>query len=136
SSPAASLARSRRCRVAAPHRRRCAMNVLAIDQGTSSTKALVVAEGGRVLGESSAPVHPKAGEAGAVEQDPEELLQSIVGAGSAALAAAGTPVKAVGIANQGETVLRWNPASGRPFGPALSWQDRRAVSVTRDLADA
>lgn len=108
-------------------------NILAIDQGTSSTKALVVAEGGRVLGEGSAPVHPRAGRGGAVEQDPEELLQSIVDAGRAALEAAGEPVEAVGLGNQGETVLRWDRETGRPFGPALSWQDRRAAEVTREL---
>jgi glycerol kinase len=109
------------------------MNVLAIDQGTSSTKALVVGEGGEVLGESGAPVSPRAAGQGAVEQDPEELLHSIVEAGRAALASAGAEVEAVGIANQGETVLRWDVDSGRPLGPALSWQDRRAVSVTREL---
>jgi glycerol kinase len=111
------------------------MNVLAIDQGTSSTKALVVSEGGEVLGEGNAPVHPQAGSQGAVEQDPEELFQSIVDAGQAALQAAGASVEAVGLANQGETVLRWDRENARPFGPALSWQDRRAVSVTRDLED-
>jgi glycerol kinase len=111
------------------------MNVLAIDQGTSSTKALVVADGGEVIGEGNAPVHPQAGAEGAVEQDPNELLQSIIDAGRAALAAAKADVGAVGIANQGETVLRWDPERGEPFGPALSWQDRRAASVTRELAD-
>jgi glycerol kinase len=110
------------------------MNVLAIDQGTSSTKALVVAEGGEVLGEGNAPVHPQAGADGAVEQDPQELLDSIVEAGHAAMKAAGAEVQAVGLANQGETVLRWNRETGEPYGPALSWQDRRAVSVTRDLS--
>jgi glycerol kinase len=109
------------------------MNVLAIDQGTSSTKALVVADGGHVLGESSAPVTPRSAAGGAVEQDPEELFQSIVTAGRAALAAAGTEVQAVGIANQGETVLRWDRETGKPFGPALSWQDRRAATITREL---
>jgi glycerol kinase len=111
------------------------MNVLAIDQGTSSTKALVAADGGEVLGEGNAPVHPQAGADGAVEQDPQELLDSIVSAGRAALDAAGAPVEAVGLANQGETVLRWNRDTGEPYGPALSWQDRRAVSVTRDLGE-
>jgi glycerol kinase len=111
------------------------MNVLAIDQGTSSTKALVVADGGEVLGEGNAPVHPQAGADGAVEQDAQELLDSIVSAGRAALDAAGAPVEAVGLANQGETVLRWNRDTGEPYGPALSWQDRRAVSVTRDLGE-
>jgi glycerol kinase len=108
-------------------------NILAIDQGTSATKAIVVAEGGRVLGESSAPVHPRAGTGGAVEQDPEELLQSIVDAGRAALAAANVEIDAVGLGNQGETVLRWDRKTGRPLGPALSWQDRRAAGVTREL---
>src|SRR5262249_58934928 len=62
-----------------------AMNVLAIDQGTSSTKALLVADGGEIVGESSAPVNPRSGAEGAVEQDPEELFQSIVTAGLQAL---------------------------------------------------
>jgi glycerol kinase len=111
------------------------MNVLAIDQGTSATKAIVVADGGQVLGEGSAPVNPTPGPGGAVEQDPQELLDSIVAAGRAALDAAGVPVEAVGVGNQGETVLRWDRATGRPYGPALSWQDRRAVTVTQELAD-
>src|ERR671934_472754 len=105
-------------------------NVLAIDQGTSSTKALVVDEEGRVIGEANAPVHPQAGAHGAVEQDPHELLQSVVDAGRTALAAADAPVGAVGVANQGETVLRWDRDSGKPLGSALSWQDRRAGAVT------
>jgi len=108
-------------------------NILAIDQGTSSTKALVVAEAGEVLGEGSASVNPEAKSGGAVEQDPQELLDSIVAAGRAAVAAAGVAVEAVGIANQGETVLRWDRESGKPFGPALSWQDRRAAPIAREL---
>jgi glycerol kinase len=108
-------------------------NILAIDQGTSSTKALVVSDGGEVLGESSAPVNPKAKRGGAVEQDPQELLESIVAAGRGALAAAGEPVEAVGLGNQGETVLQWDRETGEPLGPALSWQDRRAAPVTREL---
>ena len=88
-----------------------------------------------MLGESSTAVHPEAKAGGAVEQDPEELLRSIVEAGRGALAAAGAPVDAVGIANQGETVLRWDRATGKPLGPALSWQDRRAASITRELED-
>jgi glycerol kinase len=110
------------------------VNVLAIDQGTSSTKALVVGPDGAVLGAGAAPVHPRAGAGGAVEQDPRELLDSVLTAGRAALDAARVPVRAVGLANQGETVLRWDPASGEPAGPAISWQDRRAAGVTRELA--
>jgi glycerol kinase len=111
------------------------MNTLAIDQGTSATKALVVSAAGEILGESTAPVDPRASAGGAVEQDPQELLDSIVTAGREALAAAGAPVGAVGIGNQGETVLHWDATSGRPLSAAISWQDRRAVEVTRELAE-
>jgi glycerol kinase len=110
------------------------MHVLAIDQGTSSTKALVVAPGGVIVGEGSAPVRPRASRDGAVVQDPEELYQSVLDAGRAALAAAGVPVAAVGVGNQGETVLAWDPATGRPLGDAISWQDRRAAGLVRRLA--
>jgi glycerol kinase len=110
------------------------MNVLAIDQGTSATKALVVSADGAILGEATAPVAPRASPGGAVEQDPQELLDSIAAAGRDALAAARAPVGAIGLGNQGETVLHWDPASGRALSQAISWQDRRAVEVTRELA--
>ena len=102
------------------------MNVLAIDQGTSSTKALVIDPVGRVLGEGRAPVSPRASADGTVLQDPLELERSVLVAGRAALAAAGGAVSAIGLGNQGETVLRWDRDSGEPLGPAISWQDRRA----------
>jgi glycerol kinase len=70
-----------------------------------------------------------------VEQDPAELLASVVAAGWAAIARAGVVVHGIGLANQGETVLAWDPDTGRPLTTAVSWQDRRAVSVTDDLAD-
>lgn len=108
--------------------------VLAIDQGTSSTRALVVDADGAVLADAAVPVRPRALQEGAVEQDPAELLESVIGAGRQALAESGAEVAAVGLGNQGETVLLWDPASGEPLGPALSWQDRRAASITDRLA--
>jgi glycerol kinase len=111
------------------------VNILAIDQGTSATKALVVSPDGTVLGEGQAPVRPDFGPGGAVEQDPEQLLESVITAGRQALAAAGAEVGAVGLGNQGETVLHWDRATGRATGPAISWQDRRAGEITRELAD-
>jgi glycerol kinase len=112
-------------------------NVLAIDQGTSATKALVVAPDGRVLGAGEAAVRPSYLQDGGVEQDPDALWQSVVAAGTAALETANEPVAAVGLANQGETVLAWDRATGRPLSPAISWQDRRAAGVcTRLAADA
>ena len=86
-----------------------------------------------MLAESNVPVNPKAIGDDAVEQDPEELFGSMVEAGRRAMEAAGGDVGAVGIANQGETVLRWDRTTGRAQGPALSWQDRRAVEITKEL---
>ncbi len=111
------------------------MNVLAIDQGTSATKALVIAPGGSVLGQASARVHPQPGAGGAVIQAPRELLDSVLEAGRRALADAGEDVGAVGLGNQGETVLAWDPATGHTHGPAISWQDRRAAGVVGALAE-
>src|ERR1700675_3064679 len=96
------------------------MPVLALDQGTSSTKALVVGDGGEVLAQHEVAVHPVALDGGGGEQDPEELWRSVVEAGTAALAAAGAAygparVDAVALANQGETVLAWDRASGAPL---------------------
>lgn len=110
------------------------MRVLAIDQGTSSTKALVVDANGEIIAQASAQVHPRSGPGGTVEQDASELLESIMVAGRAAVADAGGGIDAVGLANQGETVVAWDPATGEPIGPALSWQDRRAVTITDELA--
>ena len=58
----------------------------------------------------------------------------MVGAGREALAQAGIPVAAVALANQGETVLAWDPGTGRPLTPALVWQDRRAESICASLS--
>jgi glycerol kinase len=109
------------------------MNVLAIDQGTSATKAILVGPGQEVLGTGEVPVRVTA-TGDAVETDPEELYQSVLAAGRAALAAAGRPADAVALANQGETVLAWDRATGRPLTSAIVWQDRRAASVCARLA--
>src|SRR5262245_39706823 len=108
------------------------MNVLAIDQGTSATKALVVGTDGRILASAEAPVRPAYLSDGGLEQDPEALWQSNAAA-TAALAEARAPVVAVGLANQGETVLAWDRRSGTPRSQAISWQDRRAASVCERL---
>ncbi|OBF42404.1 carbohydrate kinase [Mycolicibacterium peregrinum] len=110
------------------------MTVLAIDQGTSGTKAIVVDPEQGVVGLAEVPVHPRYLDGGGVEQDPAELLESVLGAGRAALEQAGRPVHAVSLANQGETVLVWDPDTGRPLSPAVVWQDRRAESLCADLA--
>lgn len=105
------------------------MNVLALDQGTSATKALVVRPDGTVAGAAERPVRSASPAPGHVEIDPGELLASVLAAGRAALAEAGEPVGAVALANQGETVLAWDRATGEPLSHCLVWQDRRAAEV-------
>ncbi|MEU0833372.1 FGGY family carbohydrate kinase [Streptomyces sp. NPDC005969] len=108
--------------------------VLAVDQGTSGTKALVICPERGVIGSGAAPVRPRYGPGGVVEADPAELFGSVVEAGRRAVHEAGESVVAVGLANQGETVLAWDPVTGKPLTDAIVWQDRRAESVCRELA--
>ena len=110
--------------------------MLAIDQGTSATKALIVAEDGEVLSLAEAPIRVRAGADGAVELDPEELWQSVIDAASEALTTAGNPpLQAIGLANQGETVMAWDRSSGRSVGQAIVWQDRRSEVVCERLRE-
>ena len=110
------------------------MRVLAIDQGTSATKAVVFGDDGEVLASVEVAVTPGAVPGGGIEQDPEQLWESVCDAGRHAIAQSGGGVTAVGFANQGETVLAWERATGRPLSPAVSWQDRRAASICVDMA--
>ncbi|AQS66370.1 FGGY family carbohydrate kinase [Streptomyces pactum] len=110
-------------------------SVLAVDQGTSGTKALVICPERGVVGTGFAQVRPRYLPGGLVEVDPEELYGSVVDAGRRALAEAGEPVAALGLANQGETVLAWDSGTGRPLTDALVWQDRRAETVCDELSD-
>ena len=111
------------------------MAVLAIDQGTSATKAMVVGDDGGVLRFAEVSVNPRYLGDGKVEQDPEELWDSVVAAGRQALEGSPEPVTAVGFANQGETVLAWDPSDGAVRSTALSWQDRRGQVICRELAE-
>src|SRR6202034_1961695 len=80
------------------HGARSGVNILALDQGTSATKALLVGPGGEVLGRGEATRGTRSvGDAG-VEADPAELLQSVLAAGRAALSAARAPAEAVALA--------------------------------------
>lgn len=108
---------------------------LSIDQGTSATKAVVVDEAGRVLALAERGLRPRYGADGSVEQDPGELLQSVLEAGREAVALSRARVETVALANQGETVLAWDPASGAPLSQLVVWQDRRADAVCARLAE-
>lgn len=111
------------------------MTVLAIDQGTSGTKAIIVDGAGSVLSIEEVEVRPDYLPGGGVEQDPAALLDSVLEAGRRAVSAAGDPpVRAVALANQGETVLAWDPETGAPLSRAIVWQDRRAATICAGMA--
>src|SRR5687768_14434052 len=112
-----------------------AASVLAIDQGTTGTRVLVVDATGRVLADAyraHRQLHPNPGW---VEHDPGEIWQAIVDASTEAVAASGAPISAVGLSNQGETVLAWDRSTGRPIGHAIVWQDDRTATEVASLAE-
>jgi glycerol kinase len=109
--------------------------VLAIDQGTTSTKSLVIHQDGSIIGTSS-PKHfgvsPQFPRAGWVEFDPFEILDSVRQSAKSAIRNSGlkpTDISAIGLANQGETVIAFDADTGIPVLPAISWQDRRGQGV-------
>jgi glycerol kinase len=109
--------------------------ILAIDQGTTETKALVVGESGRILATASAPVRPWYLDGGGVQLEPEAVWQSVLATGRQALAQAGRSVDAVALANQGESVLAFDPLTGQALSPVLVWQDRRAAGICQDAVE-
>ncbi len=110
------------------------MKVLAVDQGTSATKAIVFGDNRETLASVEVAVTPHAVPGRGVEQDPEELWNSVCAAGGVAVARSGGDVAAMGVANQGETVLAWDRTTGQPLSAAISWQDRRAAAICADMA--
>ena len=109
------------------------MRVLAIDQGTSGTKAVVADDTIRSIAE--VPIRPDYRTGGIVEQDPAELLASLLTAGRRAIDEAGLPIDAVALTNQGESVLAWDPADGTSLSPIVVWQDGRAQEVCDPLRE-
>jgi glycerol kinase len=105
--------------------------VLALDQGTSGSTALVVDGEGRVRARGYAELAQRYPEPGWVEHDPEEIWATTVAAARSALASAGASgrdVAAVGITNQRETTIVWDRATGRPIHHAIVWQCRRTAA--------
>ncbi|TCM52717.1 glycerol kinase [Rhizobium sp. PP-F2F-G48] len=102
--------------------------ILAIDQGTTNSKAVLVSLTGAVLARGSAPVGISYPTPGWVEQDPARLWASVCEAIAACLKAApDATVEAIAISNQRESVTVWDAATGEPLGPVLSWQCRRTA---------
>jgi glycerol kinase len=110
--------------------------VLGLDQGTSSTRCVVLDGDLREHGASSVALASSFPAPGLVEQDPEAIVESAKAAIAGALAAAGAgapDVAALGIANQTETFVVWERATGRAVHPAIVWQDRRTDEVCAEL---
>jgi glycerol kinase len=108
--------------------------VLAVDQGTTGSTALVIAADGRVLGRGYREITQHFPHPGEVEHDPEELLAATLAAARDALGHARVIPEAMGITNQRETVCVWERATGRPLYRAIVWQDRRTAARCAALA--
>lgn len=112
--------------------------ILAIDQGTSGTKAIVFNKAGEILSRGSVPLKSYYPETGFVEQDPEEIYQNVIDSTRACLSefvAKGGDIKDImtsGISNQRETLVVWDE-KGIPLHNAVVWQCKRSVDICNRL---
>jgi glycerol kinase len=110
-------------------------SILALDQGTTGSTALVIQQDGTVLGRGYREFTQYFPQPGWVEHDPEEILKVSLEAVADALAGAGERPIGLGITNQRETVVLWDRRSLRPVAPAIVWQDRRTSERCRELKE-
>ena len=112
--------------------------ILALDQGTSSSRAVVVDQAGRVRAVAQRELSPVYPQPGWVEQDPNEIWASqaaVVGEVLQAARLSGTDIAALGISNQRETTIVWDRQTGQPIWNAIVWQDRRTAELCDRLRD-
>jgi glycerol kinase len=110
--------------------------ILAIDQGTTSTRAIVFDRDYRIRGLGQQEFDQHFPRSGWVEHDPQDLWRTTVETVRTALAKSGVPASEIagcGITNQRETTLLWDRETGVPVGPAIVWQDRRTSDVCAEL---
>ena len=110
--------------------------ILALDQGTTSSRSLVFDRHGRVRGAAQQEFPQHFPRPGWVEHDPEELWATIRRTALAAVAEANLTARdlaAIGLTNQRETTLLWDRRTGRPLAPAIVWQDRRTAALCEKL---
>ena len=101
--------------------------ILAIDQGTTNTKALAVDADGRVVAQASAAMSIEYPKPGWAEQSATDIWRSVQQVIAAVVAQTGPHVDAVAISNQRETVVAWDAVTGAPLAPAITWQCRRST---------
>ncbi len=107
--------------------------ILGVDQGTTRTKAIVFDRAASPLAFHSVEVPLTYPRPGWVETDAAALYQSVLDTARTAIEAAKTPIAAMGLANQGETVVAWNRRTGMPIHNAIGWQDRRTSAECEEL---
>ncbi len=111
--------------------------ILALDQGTSSSRALIYSAAGAVVASAQHSIDSSYPNDGWVEQDPEVIWGSVLQAGRDAIASAGIEAKdiaGIGITNQRETSLLWDAQTGHCLYNAIVWQDRRSAERCQGLA--
>jgi glycerol kinase len=112
--------------------------ILALDQGTTSSRAILFDETGTIAAVAQHEFEQFYPKPGWVEHDPMEILTSQLSCGVEALGRASArprDVAAIGITNQRETVIVWDRATGKPIHPAIVWQDRRTASLCQTLEE-
>jgi len=112
--------------------------LLVIDEGTTSTRAMLFAPDGTPLATQSAELTQHYPAAGLVEHDAAEIWEKTLRCAAAMVEAAGgaDQIAAIGITNQRETIVFWDRTTGEPLAPAIVWQDRRSAAICRDLKEA
>jgi glycerol kinase len=113
--------------------------ILALDQGTTSSRAMLFAGDLALLGASQREFAQHYPAPGWVEHDPEDIWRTTVATAREALAAAGVgagEIAALGIANQRETCVLWDRRTGKPVHRAIVWQDRRTAEMCHDMKQA
>ena len=110
-------------------------SILALDQGTTGSTALVIHQDGRVLGRGYREIPQHYPEPGWVEHDPEDLFQATLAAARDAVQEAGERPAGIGITNQRETIILWDRKTLRPVHRAIVWQDRRTTARCRELRE-
>lgn len=113
--------------------------ILAVDQGTTSTRAIVFDEQAQPLGLAQQKITQFFPQSGWVEHDAEEIWQSVLHCCHQAIKAANIPfekITAIGITNQRETTVIWDKKTGKPIYPAIVWQDRRTTKQCETIKKA
>ncbi|HEX5963598.1 MAG TPA: glycerol kinase, partial [Gemmatimonadales bacterium] len=110
--------------------------ILALDQGTTGSTALVIRQDGSVAGRGYREFTQHFPQPGWVEHDPDEIFRVSVEAMCEAVAASGERPVGLGITNQRETVVLWDRRTLAPVAPAIVWQDRRTTERCRELRES